>query len=662
MKLKLFGGFALSKTRSEIAPVSLRRGQALLAYLASRETRRESREVLLDMLWPDRFKEQAQASLRQVVFELKALAPDTAPILLTSRNDVALGPAIQECDLWSFEERAAANQIEDAEFLLGLYSGPFLDGPPLATEPFQQWTAIQRSRLENQLETSILNATAERASPADIERSVRLLARLVELCPMCFQALWRLMELSATSGTPATAVRYYEHFARRLKLEFDEAPPPELSDFNASLKAAPRQNIAPYAPQRQLAFTHKNPWTRARSDAPVVAVLPFRYGGTRSDSAALANAVCEDITLMLSGCRWLSVLSRSATHNVRSDGDFIPRDFARLTGANHLVYGTISDRADSLSLSIELADAETGYITWAKRYDATGQDLLSWASEVCPMIVSALDPALAESEHQALRKPALAATGSLIAYQHLVMGYRHYHSAQWAQAIAAFQRAIDEDATYAHAHAMLSVTSYMAAQVTRKNRGFDAELEKAEHSARRALEIDPSEAKANIAFGQIMDWRGHHSESMSYLERAVVLNPSFSHASTARSYHAVMTGSFDAAKTYLQTAMRLRVGDAGLGFCLPSKALADLHLGNFKEALQTAHWATRLVPGFWLGRLVLAASLHATGDFESAATLVHDLKRDYPGLNADEFTSWFPYANPHDGDTIRTALRKSGWH
>ena len=92
MKLKLFGRFALSENRSETIPVSLRRGQALLAYLASRETRRESREVLLDMLWPDRFKEQAQASLRQVVFELKALSPDDAPFLLTSRNEVALGP------------------------------------------------------------------------------------------------------------------------------------------------------------------------------------------------------------------------------------------------------------------------------------------------------------------------------------------------------------------------------------------------------------------------------------------------------------------------------------------------------------------------------------------------------------------------------------------
>jgi adenylate cyclase len=285
---------------------------------------------------------------------------------------------------------------------------------------------------------------------------------------------------------------------------------------------------------------------------------------------------------------------------------------------------------------------------------------LTWAGEICPMIVSALDPALAESEYQALRKPALAATGSLIAYQHLVLGYRHYNAAQWPQAIAAFQRAIDDDATYAHAHAMLSVTTYIAAQVSR-DRGFDAELERAEHSARRALEIDPSEAKANIGLGQIMDWRGRHSESMGYLERAMDLNPSFAHASTARSYHAVMTGSFEAAKTYIQTAMRLRVGDAGLGFCLPSKALADFHLGNSREALQTAHWAMRLTPNLWLCRMVLAATLHACEDLEPAEKLVDGLKRDYSGLNADEFVSWFPYANPHDGDRIKKSLVQSGW-
>ncbi|MGB8314665.1 MAG: tetratricopeptide repeat protein [Aestuariivirga sp.] len=660
MKLKLFGGFALADSQGVTVPVSLRRGQALLAHLAAKDGRRENREVLLDLLWPDRFKAQAQASLRQVLFELRALAGPGPALVAASRNEVILGPAITDCDVWSFEELAAAARIDNAELLLRLYSGPFLDGPSLATEPFQQWTSIQRSRLENQLETAVLEATADCADPADLERSVKLLAKFMDLCPMGFQALWRLMELCAISGQPHAAVRHFERIAKRLKLEFEETPPLELSNFNASLKAAPSQHAAVFQPLRQPAFARRNPWTQTRSDAPVIAVLPFRYSGSRDGNRDLAHALGEDITLVLSGCRWFSVLSRSATHNLAYDAHFIPRDFARQTGAHHLVYGTVTDRADGLSLSIELADAETGYITWAKRYDAKGEDLLSWAGEVCPLIVAALDPAIVEREHRSLGKPALAATGCLLAYQHLIMGYRHYYAAQWSEAIAAFGAAIKEDETYAHAHAMLADTLYFSAQVTR-GPDFGALLEKAEQSARRALEIDPSEAKANIALGQVMDWRGHHGESLGYLERAVALNPSFAQASTARSYHAVMTGSYAAAKDYISTALRLRVGDAGLGFCLPSKALADLHLGNCAEALQTAHWAMRMRPKFWLGRMVLATCLHATGNADSAAATVRDLKRDYSGLSAAEFTAWFPYANPGDGTIVQDALMQSGW-
>ena len=103
-------------------------------------------------------------------------------------------------------------------------------------------------------------------------------------------------------------------------------------------------------------------------------------------------------------------------------------------------------------------------------------------------------------------------------------------------------------------------------------------LREAEACARRALEIDPSEAKACNVLGQALDWQARHDEANDFLERAVTLNPSFALASTARSYHAVMTGEFDEAKVYIRTAMRLRVGDAGMGLCLPSKALADMRI------------------------------------------------------------------------------------
>ncbi len=660
MQLQLLGGFALTDPGGRLAPVTLRRGQALLAYLALKETRTESREVLLDLLWPDRFKEQAQASLRQVLFELKRAASGAAPIVETTRAAVALGPGIASCDVWEFERQPPARGAGGVEHLLRLYRGPLLEGPPIGSEPFGQWMAIQRSRLEGRLESAVLEATAADSGSTDLAQSILWLERLIALSPMCCEAVLRLIGIEMARGRRTEARLQYERYAKRLKLEFDEEPPEELREAYEALKAAPDRMPVSSLSLRRPAFAHRDPWVRTRCDAPVIAVLPFRYDGPAAAGSALATALADDITMVLSGCRWFSVLSSSATHSLAGASPFIPRDFARLTGANYLIYGFIVERADALTLTIELADAESGHIRWVSRYDATTADLLSWAGEVCPLIVAALDPAVADSERRALTRPTLAATGSPVAYRHLVVGYKNFYSGAYTDAAAEFRSAIREDATYAHAHAMLAVTIYLSAQVQRDHRWTNA-LELAERSAKRALEIDPTEPKGCNIMGQILDWQGRHDEAHAFLERAVSLNPSFALASTARSYHAVMTGAFADAKTFIRTAMRLRVGDAGLGLCLPSKALADLHLGNCEEALQTAHWAVRLQPRFWLGRQVLAVCLSANADHQAAARATADLQRDYSGLTAREFAAWFPYATAADAEPVTHALQRAGW-
>jgi DNA-binding SARP family transcriptional activator/tetratricopeptide (TPR) repeat protein len=660
MQLRLFGEFALLNGRADNVKIPLRRGQALLAYLALKQGHGESREVIVDLLWPDRFKEQAQASLRQVLFELRRLPASRGPIVEATRGEVSLGAAVDACDVWAFEASAAATSLDDAEQLLRLYRGPFLDGPLLGSEPFQQWAKIQRARLEGQLETIVLGATTSRDGADADGRAVGMLERLVRASPMCCQAVLRLMEIEADADRCTDAIRHYERYARRLNLELGEDPPAELVDAYATLKSAPTKPRRFAASRRRPAFAHADPWRKTRNDAPVLAVLPFRYDGDERSGNALAAALGEDVTLMLSGCRWFSVLSRSATHSLTPDVPFIPCDFARRTGADYLIYGSVTRRDRLWSVTVELADAETGYIAWAKRYDANDADLLRWGSEVCPLIVAALDPAIAVSECRTINKPALAATGSEAAYRHLVHGYRHFYAGEWPDAKARFRAAIEEDATYAHAHAMLAVTVYLQAQLNRDGR-WNAALRTAAQSARRALEIDPSEAKACNVLGQLLDWQGSHETAIDYLDRALALNPSFAQSSTARSFHAVMVGDFENARRFLQIAMRLRVGDAGLGLCLPAKALAELHLGDTTDALHTAHWAARLRPSFWLSRQALATCLWVSGNTESAEKVVADLRRDYRGLTGAEFATWFPYANSELADPIRKALAGSGW-
>jgi DNA-binding SARP family transcriptional activator len=51
MQLQLFGLFALTEKGQRTTPISLRKAQAMLAHLALKESRSETREALLDLLW-----------------------------------------------------------------------------------------------------------------------------------------------------------------------------------------------------------------------------------------------------------------------------------------------------------------------------------------------------------------------------------------------------------------------------------------------------------------------------------------------------------------------------------------------------------------------------------------------------------------------------------
>jgi len=111
----------------------------------------------------------------------------------------------------------------------------------------------------------------------------------------------------------------------------------------------------------------------------------------------------------------------------------------------------------------------------------------------------------------------------------------------------------------------------------------------------------------------------------------------------------------------MQAALRLRVGDSGLGLCLPAKGLADLHLGNIEGALQTAHWAARMKPSFWLTRQVLAAALFAAGDTDEAEEAVIRMRQDYDDLSGAEFAAWFPYGDPDIACPVADTFRHFGW-
>lgn len=99
LRIQFFGPFAATAADgTDVTPKS-RKGQGVLALLASSNDMRRSRRILEQTLWSDRSPQQAGGSLRQTLTELrKALAP-CGDILGSDRTAVWLDQPVIETDL-----------------------------------------------------------------------------------------------------------------------------------------------------------------------------------------------------------------------------------------------------------------------------------------------------------------------------------------------------------------------------------------------------------------------------------------------------------------------------------------------------------------------------------------------------------------------------------
>jgi len=131
-QINLLGNFTIAGGDGrELTPPG-KKLRALIACLALPPGAAWPRDKLIAMLWGDRGDDQARASLRQALAELRRTLGDTAP-LQTEADTVRLDPALIAVDALEFEKAARAGDLGKAA---ALYRGPLLDGLHLREDSF----------------------------------------------------------------------------------------------------------------------------------------------------------------------------------------------------------------------------------------------------------------------------------------------------------------------------------------------------------------------------------------------------------------------------------------------------------------------------------------------------------------------------------------------
>jgi TolB-like protein/class 3 adenylate cyclase len=129
--------------------------------------------------------------------------------------------------------------------------------------------------------------------------------------------------------------------------------------------------------------------TRALSDKPSIAVLPFDNMSGDPDMDYFSDGMTEDIITELSKNPDLKVASRSSSFTYRDQAVKVRRVGEEL-GVRYVLEGSVRKQGDTVRITAQLIDATTDAHIWADRFDEEGTDIFALQDRITEKIAATL--------------------------------------------------------------------------------------------------------------------------------------------------------------------------------------------------------------------------------------------------------------------------------
>jgi TolB-like protein len=252
-----------------------------------------------------------------------------------------------------------------------------------------------------------------------------------------------------------------------------------------------------------------------------ICVLPFANMSGDPEQAYFSDGITADVITELSRWRLLAVRSRSASFRFRGVA-IDTQQVARELKVRFIVEGSVRRIGTRIRINAQLIDNETGSHIWAEKFDRESAQLFAVQDQVVQTIVSTLVGRVQVSDvERARRKPS----ASLAAYECVLKG----NALAWddanglAEAKRLFEKAIEIDPGYGHAHALLA--TIRCTEWQNDPNSSDAALQEGVALAKRAVELDENESTCFSMLGWAHLLRRSFDLALRCTRRAVEMNP-----------------------------------------------------------------------------------------------------------------------------------------
>ncbi len=346
LRIRLLGPMTMTNDGLPVA-IAAKKARALLGYLALREGDEVARGVLTGLLWGERNEDQARASLRQTLSELKsALGEKASSSILASKEAVAWARGSAWIDARLVESAAGSTEEMELREAAQLAGGELMEGLSVGEAGFEQWLTAERERFRLfacDIHARLLEL-AERGGR--IEEALAYGLKLLSLDPLQEHVHRGLMRLYAAQGRYDAALAQYERCRRELSDQLGVQPQPETDDLARSIRASRRERpTGPPAAASPVPKPEQNPL--ALPDRPSIAVLPLVNLSADPEQEFFADGLTEDIITALSRISGLWVIARGSTFTYKGKPTDV-KQVARELGVRYVMEGSVRRAASGL--------------------------------------------------------------------------------------------------------------------------------------------------------------------------------------------------------------------------------------------------------------------------------------------------------------------------
>jgi len=345
--------------------------------------------------------------------------------------------------------------------------------------------------------------------------------------------------------------------------------------------------------------------------AASIAVLPFVNMSPGEENEYFSDGITEEILNALAQVPGLKVAARTSAFQFKGQ-QLDLRDVGQKLNVATILEGSVQRVGDDVRITAQLIDAETGYHIWSGKYDRQLVDIFAVEDEIARAIADTLRAPLGlEPASQLVR----IATEDAEAYELYLQGQATLmeRGPSLLRAITLYERALDRDPDFAAAHAGLAEAQALLPWYDLGD--WRPSLQAAEESARRALLIDSTSARAHVALANIRRDMWDWTAAGEHYARAVQLAPNDAETKHQYAQYLSVVGRHDEAieqtDLYLDLNPLSPIMNAGHG-------RTRMYVGRYDEAIESLRRAIELDPNLGLAHLWLMWCYVITGQYDEA--------------------------------------------